>query len=115
VLHRAAAAGELTKAEAADRWAHLAAAAARWNVLPTAAEVVERSREPFRGGPIRTLDAVPLASALVARSAVAGLELLSLDERIRKAAGRLRPRRRRRRSRGSARTASTRRGQLALP
>ena len=42
-----------------------------------------------RQRPIRTLDAIPLATVLVARSAVAGLELLSLDGRIRKAAKRL--------------------------
>jgi hypothetical protein len=44
---------------------------------------VDRARRPFPGDPVRTLDAIHLASVLVARSAVAGLELLSLDERIR--------------------------------
>jgi hypothetical protein len=44
---------------------------------------VDRARQPFPGSPIRTLDAIHLASVLVARSAVAGLELLSLDNRIR--------------------------------
>lgn len=86
VLHRAAALGELTEAEAADRRAHLAAAAGHWHVLRIGPEVVERARQPLSGGPIRTLDAIHLASVLVARSAVAGLELLSLDDRIRDAA-----------------------------
>jgi hypothetical protein len=89
VLLRAAALGELTEAEAADRRAHLATAAAHWHVLRIGSEVVERARQPFPGEPIRTLDAVHLASVLVARSAVAGVEMLSLDDRIRKAAGRL--------------------------
>ena len=89
VLFRAAALGELTEAEAADRRAHLATALAHWHVLRIAPEIVERARQPFPGEPIRTLDAIHLASALVARSAVAGLELLSLDERIRRAAARL--------------------------
>ena len=40
----------------------------------------------FPGDPIRTLDALHLASLLFARSAVAGLRLLSLDERVRQAA-----------------------------
>jgi hypothetical protein len=35
--------------------------------------------------PTRTLDAIRLASALVARTAIAGLMLLSLDDRVRKA------------------------------
>ena len=89
VLLRAAALGELTEADAADRRAHLATAASHWHVLRIGSEIVERARQPFPGDPIRTLDAIHLASVLVARSAVAGLELLSLEDRIRKAAGRL--------------------------
>ncbi len=89
VLHRAAARGDLTEAEAADRRAHLAAAAAHWHVLRMGPEVVDRARQPFPGDPVRTLDAIHLASALVARSAVAGLQLLSLDDRIRGAGKRL--------------------------
>jgi predicted nucleic acid-binding protein len=89
VLHRAAALGELTEAEAADRRAHLTTAAAHWHLLRIGPEVVDRARQPFPGEPIRTLDAMHLASVLVARSAVAGLELLSLDNRIRGAGGRL--------------------------
>jgi predicted nucleic acid-binding protein len=86
VLLRALALKELTEAEAADRRAHLMAAAAHWQVLRIAAEIVDRARQPFPGDPIRTLDAVHLASLLVARSAVVGLRLLSLDERMRQAA-----------------------------
>ena len=52
-------------------------------------EIVDRAREPFPGDPIRTLDAIHLASALVGRSAVAGLALLSLDDRIRSVGKRL--------------------------
>ena len=89
VLHRATALGELTEAEAADRRAHLTNAASHWHMLRIGPEVVARSRQPFQGDPIRTVDAIHLSSALVARSAVAGLEMLSLDERVRKAAGRL--------------------------
>lgn len=89
VLHRAAALGELTEAEVADRRAHLANVAAHWNLLRIQGEIVERARQPFPGDPIRTLDAIHLASALAARTAVAGLSLLSLDERIRGTARRL--------------------------
>ena len=89
VLHRAAALGELTEAEAADRRAHLASAAAHWHVLHIVSEIVDRARQPFPGDPIRTLDAIHLSSVIVARSVVAGLALLSLDARIRAAARRL--------------------------
>jgi predicted nucleic acid-binding protein len=88
-LLRAAALGELTEAEAADRRAHLTTAASHWHLLRIGAEIVDRARQPFPGEPIRTLDAIHLASAIVARSVVAGLELLSLDDRVRKAAKRL--------------------------
>jgi len=86
VLLRAVALEEITEAAAADLRAHLSSAAAHWQVLTIAADVVDRARQPFPGAPIRTLDAIHLASLLVARSAVAGLRLLSLDERVRQAA-----------------------------
>ena len=86
VLLRAVAFKELTEAEAADRRAHLVSAAAYWQVLRIAGEIVDRARQPFPGDPIRTLDAIHLASLLVARSAIVGLRLLSLDERVRQAA-----------------------------
>ena len=87
VLIRAIVMGDITEARGADRRAHLNAAAAGWHAMRVGEEIVERSRRPFPGEPIRTLDAIHLASALVARQAIAGLELLSLDDRIR-AAGR---------------------------
>jgi uncharacterized protein with PIN domain len=86
VLLRAVALKELTEAEAADRRAHLAVAAAHWQILRIAPEIVDRARQPFPGEPIRTLDAIHLASLMVGRSAVRGLGLLSLDDRVRKAA-----------------------------
>ena len=55
-------------------------------MLRIGAEVVDRARQPFPGDPVRTLDAIHLASALVARASVPGLGVLSLDERIRRVA-----------------------------
>jgi predicted nucleic acid-binding protein len=86
VILRAVALRELTEAEAADRRGHLITAATHWHVLRISPEIVERARQPFPGEPIRTLDAIHLASALVARTIVPGLALLSLDDRIRRAA-----------------------------
>jgi predicted nucleic acid-binding protein len=89
VVIRAAALGELTEAEAANRRGHLTTVAAYWHVLRIGGEIVDRARQPFPGEPVRTLDAIHLASALVARSAAPGLELLSLDERVRTVARKL--------------------------
>ncbi len=89
VLLRAVTLGELREAEAADRHAHLVTAASHWHTLRIAPEIVDRARQPFPGEPIRTLDAIHLASALTARAAVAGLKLLSLDDRIRRSGSRL--------------------------
>ena len=83
VLIRAVALGKISEAQAADRRAALGMAAACWHILKVAGDVVERARRPFPQEPIRTLDALHLSSALTARSALPGLELLSLDERIR--------------------------------
>ena len=84
-LIRAIALGRLTETEALDCRRELIVAAARWNLLRIGTEVVERARRPFPTEPIRTLDAIHLASALAARVTGPGLEILSLDDRIREA------------------------------
>jgi predicted nucleic acid-binding protein len=89
VLIRATALGGLAEAEAVELRARLAAAAGHWNLLRVDGAVVERARRPLPGEPIRTLDALHLASALVALEAVPNLALLSLDRRIRAAGGAL--------------------------
>lgn len=83
VMIRAASTRLLADASAAERQARLSAAAAHWNLLKLDDEVVERARRPFPIEPVRTLDALHLASAVVARNAIPGLALLSLDERLR--------------------------------
>ena len=85
VLIRAVTLREIDEATAADRRAHLNAAAAYWHMLRISSDIVERARHPFPAEPVRTLDAIHLASALAVRSAVPGVELLSLDDRIRRA------------------------------
>lgn len=89
VLIRAVTMHEIDEATAADRRAHLNAAAAYWHVFRISAEIVSRARHPFPAEPIRTLDAIHLASALAARSVVTGIEMLSLDDRIRRSAKQL--------------------------
>ena len=82
-LHRAQAAGRVSEADAADRRGRLTATASNWDLMRLDSEVTERARRPFPAEPIRSLDALHLASALVARAAMPGLALLSLDGRMR--------------------------------
>ncbi len=85
VLIRAVTLGEIDEATAADRRAHVNAAAAHWHLWRVSSDIVDRARRPFPAEPLHTLDAIDLASALAVRSVVPGVELLSLDDRIRRA------------------------------
>jgi predicted nucleic acid-binding protein len=83
VLHLAVLAGYLTEAEAASRRATLSRATAHWILFRVDAEVIERARRPFPVEPIRTLDALHLSTALLARGLVPDLHLLTSDRRVR--------------------------------
>ena len=89
VLIRAVVLGEMHEADAVDRQARLNIIAARWGWLALDEEIVERARRPFPVEPVRTLDAIHLASALTVRKAVPDLAILTLDNRIRQAATQL--------------------------
>lgn len=82
-LIRAVATGRLSESHAFDRRAHVNRVAAHWVLLGIDSQIVERARRPFPGEPIRTLDALHLSSALMARSALPETALLSLDDRVR--------------------------------
>jgi predicted nucleic acid-binding protein len=84
VLIRAVTLGEVDEATAMSRRAHLNAAAAHWHIYRLSLDIVERARRLFPVEPVRTLDAIHLASALVVRSTIPSVELLSLDDRIRR-------------------------------
>ncbi len=84
VLVRAVHTRRLAEADAGERAGLLAEAAAHWVLLKLEAEILERARRPFPAEPLRTLDALHLASALAARRAVPQLKLLSLDQRVRR-------------------------------
>jgi|SRR5262245_37451873 len=89
VLIRAIVLNELHESDAAQRQSRLNTVASRWILLALDEEISERARRPFPSEPIRTLDAIHLASAVTARRAVPDLAILSLDGRIRTAADRL--------------------------
>lgn len=83
MLHRARALDELSEATAAERRAHLLDASGAWHRFPMDEEVVERARQSFPVEPVRSLDAIHLATALSAAATVPDLVLLSLDARVR--------------------------------
>jgi predicted nucleic acid-binding protein len=89
VLVRAVALDELHESDAVYRQARLNAVSERWTLFGLDEEIIERARRPFPAEPVRTLDAIHLASALIARKAVPDLAILSLDGRVRTAADRL--------------------------
>src|SRR5262249_61963959 len=61
----------------------LARAGAGWAVLEMSRDVAERAEASFPVEPVRTLDALHLASALLLRQALPDLRLLSSDDRVR--------------------------------
>jgi predicted nucleic acid-binding protein len=83
VLVRAFTMNEITAKNADSRRKRLRDTSARWYVMRVSGDIIDRARQPFPIEPIRTLDALHVATALVARAAVLDLEILSLDSRIR--------------------------------
>ena len=89
VLIRARALNEITEKRAISCRARLITASNEWHILRVGADIVNRGRLPFPAEPVRTLDALHLASAIIARTAVPDLALLTLDERVRSSAQQL--------------------------
>lgn len=81
-LLRAVALQELAEKDAEERRAELRTQASAWHRLRIDGEIVARAAQPFPGHPIRTLDAIHLASALIAATALPDLRLLTLDRRL---------------------------------
>jgi predicted nucleic acid-binding protein len=84
VLIRAQVVEGLKEGEVVDRRRALARASQHWHLLRLHEEILDRARREFPGEPVRTLDALHLASALTARSAVPDVAILSLDSAIRR-------------------------------
>jgi predicted nucleic acid-binding protein len=85
VIIRASLLEEIPEKKAQFCRGRLLKASAQWHILRIGADVVERARLPFPAEPIRTLDALHLASALVGQTAIPDIGVLSLDARIRSA------------------------------
>lgn len=82
VVRRAECEDRITAAQSADLLAVFAQAASTWAVLEVSEEVARRAEEGFPNEPVRTLDAIHLASALFLRQSFPDLELVSADERV---------------------------------
>ncbi len=79
----------MTPAAAASLRARLAATMHPWSVMPISTSVVDRARQPFPFDSIRALDALHLASVVVAQVTLGNIDVLSLDDRIRENASAL--------------------------
>lgn len=82
-LIRAYTTGSLSELDMARRRTLLESVSAHWTQLKIDREILDRARRSFPAEPVRTLDALHLASTLAARSLIPNLALLSLDQRVR--------------------------------
>ncbi|MDE0623381.1 MAG: type II toxin-antitoxin system VapC family toxin [Bryobacterales bacterium] len=82
-LRRAINTGRISASESLRLHAVVDRASAFWALHGMDAEVVERSRRSFPCEPIRSLDALHLATALVVRNLSPEVQVLSFDDRIR--------------------------------
>jgi predicted nucleic acid-binding protein len=89
VVRRAAREARISSAESVDLLALFAGASSTWNVLEVSPLVAQRAEEPFPVEPVRTLDAIHLASALLLRQSFPDLEVVTADERMRANAAQL--------------------------
>jgi predicted nucleic acid-binding protein len=83
VVRRAEREGRITAAQSADLLAVFAQAASTWAILEISEEIARRAEDGFPNEPVRTLDAIHLASALFLRQSFPDLVILSADERLR--------------------------------
>lgn len=81
-LRRRVAAGELTKAAADTARTTLMAFQPQWEIVPLSPETLKFSRRSFPREPVRSLDAIHLGAALLARTTTPDLRIVTLDERV---------------------------------
>jgi predicted nucleic acid-binding protein len=82
-LARARATGRLSEGDELAALRLLDQAAAAWSVLDVSDRVAERARGSFPREPVRTLDALHLATASIFLETLGALRVLSLDGRVR--------------------------------
>ena len=82
-IHRVAASGRRGAVVSGRAKARLDLEVTPWTIHSLGPEVVDRARRGFPREPVRALDALHLATALLIRDIRPGLRLLSFDRRIR--------------------------------
>lgn len=83
VVHRAVREARISAVQGADVLAVFAQALSTWAILELSSDVARRAEEPFPHEPVRTLDAIHLASALFLRQSFPDLVVMTADERVR--------------------------------
>lgn len=78
--------GERPEAVVADAEREVQALWRRCEIWELTREVCDRAQVVASGSPLRSLDAIHLATFLLARREIAGLRLLTTDDRLREAA-----------------------------
>jgi predicted nucleic acid-binding protein len=81
-LHRLRQLGQVSEAKLADAQRELTAVWTRCELWELTPSVCERAREVAPGKSLRTLDALHLATFVLARERIEGLELVTVDERM---------------------------------
>jgi predicted nucleic acid-binding protein len=84
-LHRVRQLRQLSEARLADAQREINDVWARCELWELTPSVCERARQVAPGTSLRTLDALHLATYVLARERIGGLELLTADERLRQA------------------------------
>lgn len=82
VVRRAEREKRITSAQAADVLSVFAQAASTWAILEISDEVARRAEDAFPAEPVRSLDAIHLASALFLRQAFPDLGIVTADARV---------------------------------
>lgn len=82
-IHRAVSRGALDRKQVAMLLGQLDAATSQWDRVELRDRVADLASTPFPAEPLRALDAIHLASALVARDLWKDIAVLSFDERVR--------------------------------
>lgn len=83
VVRRAVATAEIEERQGETLLATVARASARWTILEITRDVTDRVESRFPREPLRTLDAIHLASAVVLQQSLPDLHVLSVDDRVR--------------------------------
>lgn len=84
-FHRLRQLGRISDAKLADGEREVNALWARCEIWELSSAVCETARHVAPGKPLRALDALHLATFVLAREKIAGLELLTVDDRLKDA------------------------------